>query len=778
MKTRPNIAIGSLVVAFILTFQAMTQAVEPIKLHPGNPHYFQFRGQPTVLITSAEHYGGVVNLDFDYNIYFGELQRNGLNLTRIFTGTYVEYIGSWGNAPTATANTLAPPSGRFICPWARSATPGYLGGGNKFNLNAWDVNYFNRLKDFVSKAGQRGIVVEVSLFSTFYDWDHLWDYSPMKGSNNVNNVGNVGELAPLTLSNGGLLPYQKAMVQKIVTELKGFDNVYYEICNEPYFSGVTLDWQNQMISTIVSAEAGSPRHLIAQNFGNASLKSNLRAGIQVITGINPAVSILNFHYLDDMSAIPNNYQLNRPIANDETGNVGVGDTPYRKEAWANILGGAGVYNNLDVTFKTNAVTGTAALSSGSMMGGGPTLRGQLKILKDFIHGFDFIRMAPNNGVITGGLPAGVPARALVEVGRQYAIYLNGGSQATLGINLPAATYRADWVNTKSGAVDKTETFSHGGGSRSISSPTYAADIALRVRNIGSPTPTPTPTPTPSPSPSPSPSALAPPTIIAPSNGATVSGTSATISWTAVSGAAGYLLRCEDLTGTTPYDVRSTWKGGPFLYIDRYQSTSITTSVVAGHSYRFWISSMKSNFTYADPTTWSAAAEVRFSSKSGATTSLTFTASSDFSGTQGHRQWSYLDSTGAALVYDSVNLRWKGVEAYLWIWAGGCHPGASRDVIRRWTAPQAGVISITGNVRDIDPNGGAGVVAIIRKNGVELWRTTIVNGNSTGVNFSVPQSVAANDRIDFVVNRNGDYTCDSTELNPTVVLTPAAPTGTG
>jgi chitodextrinase len=160
------------------------------------------------------------------------------------------------------------------------------------------------------------------------------------------------------------------------------------------------------------------------------------------------------------------------------------------------------------------------------------------------------------------------------------------------------------------------------------------------------------------------------------------------------------------------------------------------------------------------------------------TALTYTASTDFSGTQGYRQWSYRDSTGVPLVYDPVNRRWKGVEAYLWIWAGGCHPGSTRNVVRRWTAPQAGAIAITGNVRDLDANGGAGVVAIIRKNGNEIWRTTIVNGNSIGVNFSLAKSVAANDRIDFVVNRNGNYNNDSTAFDPTIILTPTAPTGNG
>ena len=41
----------------------------PIKLHPANPHYYLFNGKPTVLITSAEHYGAVINKDFDYVAY-------------------------------------------------------------------------------------------------------------------------------------------------------------------------------------------------------------------------------------------------------------------------------------------------------------------------------------------------------------------------------------------------------------------------------------------------------------------------------------------------------------------------------------------------------------------------------------------------------------------------------------------------------------------------------------------------------------------------------------
>src|SRR6185295_14208930 len=124
---------------------ASAASVAPLALHPDNPHYFLFRGQPAVLITSGEHYGAVLNLDFNYVAYLDTLRADGLNLTRTFTGAYVEPIGAFHIA----RNTLAPAAGRFICPWARAEVSGYPNGGNKFDLSKWDEAYFKRLKHFM-----------------------------------------------------------------------------------------------------------------------------------------------------------------------------------------------------------------------------------------------------------------------------------------------------------------------------------------------------------------------------------------------------------------------------------------------------------------------------------------------------------------------------------------------------------------------------------------------------------------------------------------------------
>jgi hypothetical protein len=83
-------------------------------------------------------------------------------------------------------------------------------------------------------------------------------------------------------------------------------------------------------------------------------------------------------------------------------------------------------------------------------------------------------------VIKGGVPEKARAHVLALRGRAYAIYLNGGTHADLVLDLPASQFRAEWVNPRTGAIDKSQDFDHTGGQATISSPRYVEDIALRV----------------------------------------------------------------------------------------------------------------------------------------------------------------------------------------------------------------------------------------------------------------------------------------------------------
>lgn len=387
----------------------------PIALHPENPHYFLWRDKPAILLTSAEHYGAVLNLDFDFKRYLDTLAADGLNYTRIFTGAYVEPGGAFNIA----RNTLAPAPNRFASPWARSAEPGYQGGGNKFDLARFDESYFTRLREFLSYADRRGIVVEVTLFCPMYE-ESQWSASPMNLRNNINGVGDVGHTDVHTLDrHGGLLPFQEALVRKVVTEVNGFGNVFFEICNEPYWGGVTLPWQRRIAEVIVDTERALPvKHLLAQNIANHTA---------TITDPHPAVSIFNFHYAKT-SALELNYHLPQAFGDDETGFSGNEDAAYRTEAWNFILSGGALYNNLDYSFTVGAEDGTYRYPSATPGGGGRALRKQVRILRDFMEGFDFLRLQPSNK-LASNLPDGSSVRVLADSSREVALYLH--NQGTL-----------------------------------------------------------------------------------------------------------------------------------------------------------------------------------------------------------------------------------------------------------------------------------------------------------------------------------------------------------
>jgi hypothetical protein len=446
----------------------------PLALHPDNGHYFVFRGKPTVLISSGEHYGAVLNLDFDYKKYLDTLGGDGMNNTRTFSGAYVEPQGAFNIA----RNTLAPGEGRFICPWARSNEPGYAGGGTKFDLNRWDEAYFRRLRDFLEYASQRGVVVEMNLFCPMYE-DKQWNLSPMNPNNNVQRIGPTDRTQVYTLDkHAGLLEVQDRMVRRIVGELKEFDNLYYEICNEPYFGGVTLAWQHHIADVITDTEKELPQsHLISQNVANGSA---------TIDKPHPQVSIFNFHYAAPPDAVAANYQLNKVIGDNETGFRGTGDAVYRMEGWDFVIAGGGLFNNLDYSFVAGQEDGTFEYPASQPGGGSPALRRQLKVLSDFIHAFDFVRMQPDNSVVQGGLPEGVSARALVEPGQAYAIYIRPKPGAKewkpvgeLVVKLPPGRFQVQWIDVIGGSI-RTEQFDHAGGDKPLAVPEYQEDIALRI----------------------------------------------------------------------------------------------------------------------------------------------------------------------------------------------------------------------------------------------------------------------------------------------------------
>ena len=283
----------------------------------------------------------------------------------------------------------------------------------------------------------------------------------------------------LSLKHTDLLNVQEKMVRKIIHELKDFDNLYYEVCNEPYF-GDTLalrEWEEHMTEVVMEAEKDfHHKHLISNNIANnQKLVSNPRKG----------VSIYNFHYARPPRTVDMNYHLNSVIGDNETGFDGIEDSKYRTEAWDFILAGGGLFDHLDYSFTADNEDGTAIIAPGQPGGGGKNLRNQFKILAEFMKSCDYVNMTPvKQERIRLPEQMNTTVHALAKEDEYFAIYLHRKDTiniaSTIVIDLAAGSYNMIWTDTKSGIETAASLDNHPGGYARITSPGYREDIAMKL----------------------------------------------------------------------------------------------------------------------------------------------------------------------------------------------------------------------------------------------------------------------------------------------------------
>ena len=482
---------------FALILPVTTLAAEPIKPHPANPHYYLYRGQPTILITSAEHYGAVINRAFDYVPYLDTLKAYGLNYTRPYAGAMFETIDKF-----ITGNPLGPKPRDLVAPWARSNQAGYLVGGNKFDLDQWNPEYFARLKDYVGKAAERGIVVEICFFNSQYS--DTWPISPLYYENNIQGVGKCDWRDAQTLKHADLVRREDDYVRKITQEVNSFDNVILEICDEAASIGTGIELAGQWVSHLVDTVRGTERdlpkkHMIAQEVegpfgGPMDFSADPRLSIitaQYIWGREPDA---HGGEMGGMRGLEYKYDLNKPIELNETdwypfGYRGdkIGDS--RVEAWEFIVGGGAGFNQLNGLFTPQDPAGKSPDNE--------QLLGALRNLKQFMYSFDFLKMHADKTFVVSGLPStDTFFRATSEPGKQYGLYIHhskrggkwgsyevlpGNYHESLTVSLPQADYQAEWVDPARGVVTASESFSHEGGNRTLPAPSYTIDIALRIK---------------------------------------------------------------------------------------------------------------------------------------------------------------------------------------------------------------------------------------------------------------------------------------------------------
>jgi hypothetical protein len=162
----------------------------------------------------------------------------------------------------------------------------------------------------------------------------------------------------------------------------------------------------------------------------------------------------------------------------------------RVEAWEFLVGGGASFNQLNGLYTAENPTGNTADNLRLLAG--------LKILKDFIYSFDFIRMKQDRNFVLKGAPLNAICRGISEPGKQYAFYMHhsvvmgrghgyraipGSYVEHLEIDLSAGAYKLEWVDPATGSVLASEVIQHKGGKREFITPSHSVDIALRIKRI-------------------------------------------------------------------------------------------------------------------------------------------------------------------------------------------------------------------------------------------------------------------------------------------------------
>jgi hypothetical protein len=415
----------------------------PIRIHPQNHKLFEFRGEPLVLLTATEHYGAVLNRPFRFEKYLDDAAEKGITLTRLFT-LFRELQSSIN-----PYSTCKPESPDYVAPFERTGPGRALDGEPKFDLTKANPEFFDRLHSFVSLASDRGIIVEVVFLSNTYN-DSVWALNPLNPANNLSGLDDFEWPDYMSQRHPLLFDLQAGHSRRVVQEINKYDNVIFEICNEPggRVGGESSphptvhevnDWLSAHIRVIRKAEEGLPnQHLIA---GQEAFLYDPFDQPGDLTFGEMDYDIVNMHPLPKTSYKGKSYHLGdfmskqlqlralrdyglatyaetKPLNQDEDNIASQykdvdGWTIHRKRAWTTLLTG-GHYDYIDFSIVTHLESGTPESNA--------AIRTWMLHLSTFIHSFDLVRARPLSELVASA-PEHVLDVTYGVINEDVAVYL-------------------------------------------------------------------------------------------------------------------------------------------------------------------------------------------------------------------------------------------------------------------------------------------------------------------------------------------------------------------
>jgi hypothetical protein len=245
---------------------AAIRASGPLRVHPSNPRYFaDDRGRP-VYLTGSHTWLSLQDRGktapppaFDYEGYLEFLDSHQHNFMRMWV-----WEEAWGL--TKTGQRFHAPM-----PYAVSEPEGGTAAGNRvgFDLSRFNPVFFDRLRQRVLAARNRGIYVSIMLFQGWSVEKKVlprdpWVGHPFNLNNNINGIngdpdgdGDGSEVHTLLIP--AVVELQEAYVRQVIDTVNDLDNVLYEISNESPTSPANTRWQYHLITYIQRYQRQKPK---------------------------------------------------------------------------------------------------------------------------------------------------------------------------------------------------------------------------------------------------------------------------------------------------------------------------------------------------------------------------------------------------------------------------------------------------------------------------------------------------------------------------------------
>jgi hypothetical protein len=461
----------------------------PLRPLSTNPRYFTNDGVHAVYLTGSHTWCNLQDIGlketppFPYQEYLTFMQAANHNFMRLWMFEQPERA-CW----TEAVMYFDP------LPWARKGPGEAADGKPKFDLTAWNEDYFTRLRQRVIQAGECGIYCAVMLFQ---GWSlsvtgkglDPWPVHPFNGSNNINGVDvpfsgwdNDTDPSLHSLHTPLVVSHQEAYVRKVLDTLNDLDNVLYEIINE----GGSMAWQVHMVDAIHAYERGlGKQHPVGITSGTPWLRNApiVASSVEWYSPVNQPNwwGRGDFAYVED-------YRLDPPPADGRK--VSFPDTDHLwghggnpKWVWKCFTRGhnpifmdpwQGLYLGATEEVASWSFTGGVSKDMRDYPDWEPTRRA-MGDTKRYADRMDLAKMTPHPELASSRYCLAAP-------GEEYLVYLPEGGQITLDLCAQAGNFSVEWYFPTLGRTIPGARPLQGGDFAATTTP-YTGDAVLYLKRI-------------------------------------------------------------------------------------------------------------------------------------------------------------------------------------------------------------------------------------------------------------------------------------------------------